>query len=290
MADSPDFLRHYLHVPVRDAQTLQSLVDKHQRESEQLDFKRALDSVEQFAERIAAFANHRGGDIVLGIEEKNDQADRWSPVPSSAMPNTMQQIAQAREFIRPREFASLIETTEILAPTLDLWAIVVSVPPSPEVVAVEARRRLAFPIRVGTHTDHLSYEDVMLRTSVAVRATYIKLCGLRNRISGRIPVSFSSSVIGLVGNTERLPVIARTGSHSFLVSLSSEVLTLDMKSAKLINQYYFMDESCSGLLLTIPLELIRAAWQAPRDASVPMICLALDAEIVLHGQTWILET
>jgi hypothetical protein len=97
-------------------------------------------------------------------------------------------------------------------------------------------------------------------------------------------------VIGLVGNTERLPVIARTGSHSFLVSLSSEVLTLDMKEAKLINQYYFMDESCSGLLLTIPLELIRAAWQAPRDSFVPMMCLALDAEIVLHGQTWILVT
>jgi len=146
LADIPDFLRHYLHVPVRDTKTLDNYVNDHQLESEQLDFKRAFDNVQRLAERIASFANHRGGDIVIGIEENDDRATRWSPVSRSELPATMQRIAQAREFVRPREFVSLIETNELPAPLADHYAIVISVPPSPDVVAVEANRRLSFPI------------------------------------------------------------------------------------------------------------------------------------------------
>lgn len=292
MTDIPDFLRYYLHVPVRDTQTLVSYVNNRQLESEQLDFKSEVDNVQRLAERIAAFANHRGGDIVIGIGEENDHADEWSPVSGPKRKVTMQRIAQAREYIRPREFAGLIQTLELPAPLPDHYAVVISVPPSPEVVAVEANRRLSFPIRMGTHTDYLTYEDVMLRTSVAVRANYIKLCGLRNQITGQIPVRFSSPIFGLVGNNERLPVITLSGTHSFLSSLSTEVLEADMKEAKLIGQLHYLMESQGpgGLQLTIPLELIRAAWREQREGSSPRLCLALDAEIVLSGQSWTLLT
>src|SRR6266404_8562826 len=100
-------------MPARDWTELDDYVRNHRPETEQLDFKGKTPEVVKLAERIASFANNRGGDIVIGIQEKDDRADCWVPIPLSRMQVEMQQVAQAIEMIRPTELAFLIQTERI---------------------------------------------------------------------------------------------------------------------------------------------------------------------------------
>lgn len=285
----------------RDWTGLDDYVRNHKPETEQLEFKGKTPEVVKLAERIASFANNRGGDIVIGIKEKDDRADCWVPIPLSRMQVEMQQVAQAIELIRPTELAVLIQTERINTPRPDEFAIVVSIPPSAEIVCVEANKRLSFPVRVETHTQYLPYEAVMLRTSSAARAAFLKLSRLLPEAKDT-PVQFSSPVFGLAGGYQRAPVFSRTGSHGFSHSLTAEVLTVAMKDVELKgrpgipeygtlgSQVYVMELERGELLVTIPLELVRAAWLLPRPALTTQICIALDAEILWSGQSWSLRT
>lgn len=71
--------------------SLQQLVRASVRETDQLDFKGAMyhptkgprpswTDEQAFAKDIAAFANHRGGAILIGVQETNDIATSLAPV------------------------------------------------------------------------------------------------------------------------------------------------------------------------------------------------------------------
>lgn len=67
-------LTFFLHERVRDWTTLDNFVQNQKPANEQLDFKGKIPpNVARLAERIASFANNRGGDIVIGIQEKGGQ-------------------------------------------------------------------------------------------------------------------------------------------------------------------------------------------------------------------------
>ena len=295
-------LTFFLHERARDWTTLDNFVQNHKPENEQLDFKGKTPEVAKLAERIASFANNRGGDIVIGIQEEDDKADRWDPIPAGEMPVRMQQVTQAIQMIRPTELAVLIEPERIRIPKSDEFAIVISIPPLAEIVCVPVNNRLSFPIRVETHTQFLPYEAVMLRTSSsAARSAYLKLCQLLGERQG-IPVQFTGPVFGFLGGNEHAPVVSRTGSLGFTHSFTTEILTVLMKDVELQNQrvntpygpdfvlVYVAEQERGELPITIPLELVRAAWFRPISGFVTQLCIALDAEIVWSGQSWFLQT
>lgn len=297
----PNSLTVFLHERARDWTTLDNFVQNKKPENEQLDFKgNAPPNVAKLAERIASFANNRGGDIVIGIQEKDDKADRWDPIPAGEMPVRMQQVTQAIQMIRPTELAVLIEAERIRTPKSDEFAIVISIPPLAEIVCVPVNNKLSFPIRVETHTQFLPYEAVMLRTSSA-RSAYLKLCQLGAERQ-KIPIQFTSPVFGIVGGYQRVPVTSRTGSHAFSHSLTTEVFTVLMKAVELKgrltnSQYgpiddraYVMEQERGELPITIPLELVRTAWLLPVLQYTTQIAIALDAEILWSSHSWVLRT
>lgn len=295
-------LTFFLHERARDWTTLDDFVQNHKPESEQLDFKgKTPPNVAKLAERMASFANNRRGDIVIGIQEKDDKADRWDPIPAGEMPARMQQVSQAIQMIRPTELAVLIEPVRIRIPKSDEFAIVISIPPLAEIVCVPTNDKLSFPIRVETHTQFLPYEAVMVRTSSAARAAYLKLSQL-GALGASIPIQFTSPVFGLVDGYQRAPVTSKTGSHAFSHSLTTEVLTALMKGVELTGErrntrYGTVDERAYVMLkehgelpITIPLELVRAAWLLPVAEYTSQIAIALDAEILWSSKSWFLRT
>lgn len=295
-------LTFFLHERTRDWTTLDNFVQNKKPENEQLDFKgKAPPNVAKLAERIASFANNRGGDIVIGIQEKDDKADCWDPIPAGEMPVRMQQVTQAIQMIRPTELAVLIEAERIRIPKSDEFAIVISIPPLAEIVCVPVNNKLSFPIRVETHTQFLPYEAVMVRTSSAARSAYLKLCQLGAEREN-IPVQFTSPAFGLVGGYKRAPVMSRTGSHGFSHSLTTGILTVLMKGVELRGRLtnsaygtiddraYVMEQERGELPITIPLELVRTAWLLPVPEYTTRIAIALDAEILWSGSTWFLQT
>src|SRR5262245_8967300 len=78
--------RVFLHTPVRSPAVVEKYERQHREEGEQLDFKAIAwkkgESLEA-AKDVAAFANHLGGDIIIGINDKSDCADGWNPIPNA---------------------------------------------------------------------------------------------------------------------------------------------------------------------------------------------------------------
>jgi len=302
----PD-LRSYLHEPVRNESTIVEYLHQKQPEGEQLDFKSIPwikgESLET-AKDIAAFANHLGGDIIIGIADKADCANGLNPMHNAELPKIRHQIHQALiNHIRPVEFAEQIDFGEIQTSTPDHSVLVVSIPPSPELISVEEKASdksfFQFPIRTGRRTRSLTYEEVMERTLITTRATYLKL----KRIStiGSDSVRFSTPVLVIAGDfLVPLPVHKNnTKMHGTLEALSLESIIVTMSGAsKPVNAKRVLDNGVivndnnpiqvvENRSLVIPLELIKAVW---RDlAETNYLFFALDASIVWDNNSWLLS-
>jgi hypothetical protein len=92
----------FIHKPIRNTNEVAKVVTEQQEENESLDFKQEVwkDGAEA-AKDAAAFANHVGGDIIIGVTESNHTASGWKDVA----------LADARlENQRIRQFLIIIES------------------------------------------------------------------------------------------------------------------------------------------------------------------------------------
>lgn len=137
-------------------------VSQHITENEHLDFKSSpgWNDVMDAAKDVAAFANHLGGDIIIGIDEDgNDRAEDWDPIPNHEIAAIEEKAVNwLKAHLYPREFVQTVRMGRVPANKADHSVLVVSVPPYPDLVGIEksGNRKgevdFRFPIRVGNST------------------------------------------------------------------------------------------------------------------------------------------
>lgn len=153
---------------------LGQLVANGTRETEQLDFKGMMykrssgprqpwSDEQEFAKDVAAFANHLGGVILVGIEDVNDVAVNLKPVMTSTPAAEEQRLRQALVNFQ----APLADTIFIpISASSGGWFLAVVVPPSvraPHAVLGdpgEGRRLLRYPVRHGSDSVWLTESEI----------------------------------------------------------------------------------------------------------------------------------
>ena len=169
-----------------DAERVRGWVSDGLRESEQLDFKAALygngDSQRrELAGDLAAFANHRGGLLILGVGENDHGAADSLPLVelTDAEQRRVHQIVAGNVFPHlPLEiFAIAVEGDE-------RGVLVIAVAPSPlRPHAVAVNDALRYPRRQGTVTRYLSESEVadLYRDRFVVQRNEIELLSVIRR-------------------------------------------------------------------------------------------------------------
>ncbi len=295
----------FLHTPARSPAVVQDYERQHREEGEQLDFKAIAwekgKSLEA-AKDVAAFANHLGGDIIIGINDKGDRADGWNPIPNADIPATIRNIRDwLIKHIRPQEVAEIVDIEQVVAPQPDSSVLVVSIPPFPQLVGIEDRETdkiiLQFPIRTGRRIRWLTFDEIMTRTSTSTRGTYIKLKALADSIGPYTRISFTSPVLVVAGD-ELKDLLKQGRIHCEIVELTPDVIKVTMNGSEnsLHGRQWHPNgtETMShpvtveaGHKLTIPLEFVRAVWKDQKSISqIEHLSIALSANIVWNGDYW----
>lgn len=107
--------------------TIQSLVDRSEPESDELEFKQTFGDVEDLARDICAFSNARGGCIVVGIKE--DGQDRAKEVMPFALGRSVTGVRQSTESrIEPKPRG--IQWHDVTSDQPGLGVLVIEIPPS----------------------------------------------------------------------------------------------------------------------------------------------------------------
>ncbi len=304
--------RVFLHQRADTPEIIADYLKNSREEDEQLDFKavawqkndkKKIPWIEgetttpplppslEAAKDVAAFANHLGGDIIVGVSDKNDRAAGWNPIPNA---DVTDKISNIRDWLiihlRPQSFAGNVNIIPIAAEKPDHCVIVVSIPPSHDLIGVEYRDSdklfFQYPIRVDKRTVWLTYEEVMNRATVTTRVVYIKLRQLiSNFPEGAAPfVGFCSLVLnyGGSGGAGR-PMRGNTGIHGKLIDISENTITVNMFNNEGSNLQ-------SDNRITIPLELIKAVWldRTPTQAKEQFLAFVIDANLVWNSQYWYL--
>lgn len=294
----------FLHTPARSTGVIQDYINRKHPEGDQLDFKRppAWKNGFEAAKDIAALANHLGGDIVIGVDDVDDCANEWKPIPDTEISDFIERISHwLTDIIRPREFAASVDITQIRALEANHSVIVVSVPPSIQLVGVEKDNNFRFPIRNGRTTRWLIFEEVMSRASATTRGTYIKLKGLVDSFGvGAVPVMGFISPVLVVAGDELRPLPVEGGIHCCFDTLTPEVISVKMRGSSgfVIGSVRDFGVGRNKVVtdpisvppdrrLTIPLEFVRAVWRDQKLLSqVEHLSIALDVNIVWRGQYW----
>jgi hypothetical protein len=298
----------FLHKPARSPAVVEEYERQHREEDEHLDFKAIAwkkgESLEA-AKDVAAFANHLGGDIIIGINDKGDRADGWNPIPNADIPNTISNIRDwLIKHIRPQAVAEIVDIEPVAAPQSDSSVLVVSIPPVPQLVGIEERESdiltFQFPIRTGRRTRWLTFDEIMARTSTSTRGTYIKLKVLADSISTTRTISFTSPVLVVAG--DELKDLLKPGRiHCEIVELTPDVIKVQMNGSEnpiqgrkwLPNGAVVMSNPVivdARHKLTVPLEFVRAVWKDQKASQLEHLSIALSANIVWNGDYWSVVT
>jgi len=286
--------RVFLHTRALSTSVINGFVNQKRAEDEQLDFKHIpweKGKGIEAAKDVAAFANHLGGDLMLGISTKNDCASGWNPIPNADLVSVEDSIRQALiSHLRPQEIAEIVEIAKVPATKADHSVIVVSVPPFRQLVGVEERASdkltLQFPIRTGNRTRFLTFDEVMNRSSATTRGSFIRLKDLIGTfaVGAEVGIGFSSPILNQCGQAVKEPEMGDNGIYGCIVSLTADVLTLKLKPPRGVGSRF-------DYVVAVPLEIVIAAWIDKKFPSqVPFISLALDANVVWNCQYWQLDT
>jgi hypothetical protein len=303
----------FLHTPAHSTAVVEEYERQHREEGEQLDFKAIpwkkgetlkTPSLEA-AKDVAAFANHLGGDIIIGINDKSDCADGWNPIPNADIPATISNIRDwLIKHIRPQEVAQIVDIEPVSAPKPDSSVLVVSIPPFPQLVGVEDRETdkltFQFPIRTGRRTRWLTFDEIMTRTFTSTRGTYIKLKALADSIGAPTYISFTSPVLVVAGD-EQKDLLKPGRIHCEIVELTPDVIKVQMNGSEnpIRGRVWNPNGGVAGLQtvrvearhkLTIPLEFVRAVWKDRKASELEHMSIALAANIVWNGDYWSIVT
>jgi hypothetical protein len=292
----------FLHDRIRDPAIIKSYVQRPgELETNQLDFKGEIGKhrngtvkLTELATDIAALANSLGGELILGLAEVNERAAGLNPIPAAALKTNRQWIAQALERLRPGDFVTSVRPDPVeIDPGQHVIAI--SVPPSPDIVAVRDQddSRLSFPVRVDCHTEYLPYEEIMLRSRATARTMRLRLFDLYEQLNRTAHVKLCSS-LGAAAGTGFAISGARQERDGMVMLLEGDTLRLSMVGYP--NGFHYTIPHSGAPThtaaipadrpLQIPYELMRAAWIEESGGHM-YLCLALDrATVVWNGGDW----
>jgi hypothetical protein len=250
---------------------------------------------------VAAFANAEGGDLIVGVAEAEHRAAGWRRwIEWTAMPEHAKQFRSWLErCLRPRDFADEVLMESIAAPAgADSdGVLVVSVPPSIVVVAVcsnQQTKALRFPVRRGHETYDMEYNEVMERARSSRRASYLSIRALQDQ--GLSRVRFAHRLYARVPGGGQYELLPTDDGPPTVVEVTPNLVVVSMPAFEI--QYRIVESTPAGnferwgpLLipagstLTIPHELIRAAW----DGADGFLHLAPDALIAWQEGRWLIS-
>lgn len=160
------------------ASAIERLVAERTPESDQLDFKRAMygstkgprpswADEQEFAKDVSAFANHRGGLLVVGVDDAGGVASGTSPLAATLSPEAEER--RLRQALL--NFQAPVATCDFVwVPTaVGEWFLAVVVPPSvrqPHAVLGDRgdpRPALRYPVRHGADTRFLTEAEIAER-------------------------------------------------------------------------------------------------------------------------------
>jgi hypothetical protein len=272
----------FLHKVPQNRESVARLVSQRECEDEKLEFKAKVWDAEEFAKDVSAFANHLGGDIVIGVSEHNDCAEDWVFLTGSEIKLLTKSLRDWMiKHLLPHAFAE----------------VVVSVPASPDLIAVEVREgdrySYRFPVRTGRQIRCLVYEEIMNRTDAGVRRQYLQLAAVARRgfnsvrFASPVAIAFKDMLVGLeIG----------TGSHGILEKFDESTFTVRMSAGEGRTEVSTPVGAPLPLVLdvpkdqrlTLPFEIVRAIWI---DTSVPdVLDIAVEGSIIWNGFAWTLNT
>jgi hypothetical protein len=301
----------FLHKPVREAALVAKLKARAAPESQHLEFKggfwedamlrcpkcgptsiRASAGVEA-AKDVAAMANASGGDIIVGIDDTNDRASGWWG--GKRMPDDAEETLRRwlRNYLAPREAADSVEI-RMLAITESADSSVhrilsINVPPWPYgPVAVQTdidpqKAQYRVPFRRDRDTIYRSAEEIMRLNEGTRRSIYLRLVDLvGTAIPENVGFHLRSSMQALVGGgIDTRPAGIRDG---VIVSFTNEIVVLSLENFS--QRQHNGNQSIPAARMTVPLELVTAAW---RDPDAPThVALALAGPIMWDGRKWVI--
>lgn len=291
--------RVFLHQRALSTAVIDGFVAQKRAEDEMLEFKAIpwkKGEGPEAAKDVAAFANHLGGDLILGLGTKNDRASGWNPIPNAELVSVENTIRQALiTYLRPQEIAEIVEIASVSATKADHSAMVVSVPPFHQLVGVEERASdkltLQFPIRTGNRTRFFTFDEIMARAKSTTRATFVKLKWLIAQWDHPgVPVIFSSPVY-LLTEVGQIPLPTPHAMHAQYNEITADTVTVKLQNISLVKQRDDYGTTPFAYNLTIPLEFVRAAWIDPNERNLePKLSIALDSDVVWDGSAWKLIT
>jgi hypothetical protein len=301
----------FLHKPVRDGDTVARLIAAKAEENQHLDFKggfwddkrdrckkcgetsvRASSAAEEVAKDVAAMANAEGGDLLVGVDDTDDRASGWWGGGGRAIPDDAEETVQLwlRNHIAPREAVDPVEIRRLSAKDPVDGALhsvlVITTPPWPYgPVAVQSHlnpqmARYSFPVRRGRDTIFRSVEEIMRLNDGQRRSIYLRLLDLVRSSDSPSKAAFQlrSGMHSRGGaDLESRPLSSRDGS---ILNVTTEVLTLSIASTARLNGMGSIPQSN----LTVPLEIVLAAWRDPDHPS--LVALALISPVVWDGNKW----
>ncbi len=155
------------------------------------------------AKDMAAFANHLGGSIVIGIPEVDGQAGRWKPLEPKAVNAAERDYSQALSLCHP---PPVMTPDKVAVPGGTILAINVWPYPA-QVVAVRLSSSghkdfggdsYVFPLRTSTQTTYLRPENLPMFMEPRIRRVVILLSAIKpgsqvhwcHRESGPVEATF----------------------------------------------------------------------------------------------------
>lgn len=199
------------------------------QEGEALEFKGRTwgrEKAVEAAKDVASLANHRGGAIVLGVQQDADaKASVFAEWTDDSDELEIQRIrAHLATVLRPRDF---VDRVEILAlQTADgVRVAVVNVPASASLVAInkgsEKDPTLGFPVRSGRETRWMGLDEVEERMTTEGRGPMLILRRLRESVENRVEI-----ISKIVRNDRRL-MLGWPGTPLMLRDVGDEHATFD---------------------------------------------------------------
>ncbi|MES2643888.1 MAG: ATP-binding protein [Myxococcota bacterium] len=297
-------------------------------EGEALDFKGAFwpekgtrPRAEEIAKDAAAFLNHRGGVLVVGVADDADRAAGFTgvPVPDHADQTVMQAL---QRHLVPQSASGAVHAyvvagthdgvaRQVLIIEIGGWAH------GPVAVRVgDGLYRL--PIRKGAHTEEIPWEQAMRDLNSSHRRNWLRFTGWReanDRLGVFVGTAIraqaadgSSSVVPCLieepfaelGQVDADVVHLRVLRTAFVrwvttiapqvekvrAGVQEELPQLLLTGLGLAAARQVWNDTRATIDVPVPYEVIRAAWVETPPASPPRLHLLLDGDLVFGGQRW----